>query len=205
MSAATSDASGAKKYRVNEMFYSLQAEGRHAGTPAVFLRLAGCNLRCPFCDTNHQPFVEMTKAEIEAKALELDPSGEAMVVITGGEPTLQLSENEPLFEGRFTAIESNGIERAPRWVRHITISPKTRLAQAQFSAANELKFLQGWFEEKYLVEEIEPFARLYGILLYIQPTADKSGKFDVKPAAEFAKAHPAWRLSLQWHKLFNIQ
>lgn len=197
--------SATKRYQVNEMFYSLQAEGRNAGTPAVFLRLAGCNLQCPFCDTNHQPFVEMTKAEIEAKARELDPSGEAMVVITGGEPTLQLSEKEPLFEGRFTAVESNGTERAPRWVRYVTISPKTKLTQAQLANANELKFLQGWFEERYLVEVIEPFAALYGIRLYIQPTADKDGKFDVHPAAEFAKAHPAWRLSLQWHKLFNIQ
>lgn len=194
-----------KRYRVNEIFYSLQAEGRNAGTPAVFVRFAGCNLQCPFCDTNHEPYREMTKAEIESEVARLDPSHESIVVITGGEPTLQLTDKEPMFDGRRVCMETNGIIKAPRWVKWVTISPKTKLTQAQLANANELKFLQGWFEEKYLVEVIEPFAALYGIRLYIQPTADKDGKFDVHPAAEFAKAHPAWRLSLQWHKLFNIQ
>ena len=197
--------SATKKYKVNEIFYSLQAEGKNAGTPAVFVRFAGCNLQCPFCDTNHEPFVEMTKDEIEARVKELDPSGEALVVITGGEPTLQLTEKEPMFENRSTAMETNGIIKAPRWVKWVTISPKTKLSQAKLASANELKFLYGWFDDKYLTEVIEPFATLYGIKLYIQPTADKDGKFDVIPAAEFAKAHPVWRLSLQWHKLFNIQ
>ena len=197
--------SASKKYKVNEIFYSLQAEGRNAGTPAVFVRFAGCNLQCPFCDTNHEPFVEMTKDEIEARVKELDPSGEAIVVITGGEPTLQLTEKEPMFENRYTAMETNGIIKAPRWVKWVTISPKTKLSQAKLANANELKFLYGWFDDKYLTEVIEPFATLYGIKLYIQPTADKDGKFDIHPAAEFAKAHPVWRLSLQWHKLFNIQ
>ena len=197
--------SATKKYKVNEIFYSLQAEGRNAGTPAVFVRFAGCNLQCPFCDTNHEPFVEMTKDEIEARVKELDPSGEAIVVITGGEPTLQLTEKEPMFENRYTAMETNGIIKAPRWVKWVTISPKTKLSQAKLANASELKFLYGWFDDKYLTEVIEPFSTLYGIKLYIQPTADKDGKFDVIPAAEFAKAHPVWRLSLQWHKLFNIQ
>ena len=197
--------SATKKYKVNEIFYSLQAEGKNAGTPAVFVRFAGCNLKCPFCDTNHEPFVEMTKDEIEARVKELDPSGEAIVVITGGEPTLQLTEKEPMFENRYTAMETNGIIKAPRWVKWVTISPKTKLSQAKLANANELKFLYGWFDDKYLTEVIEPFAMLYGIKLFIQPTADKDGKFDVIPAAEFAKAHPVWRLSLQWHKLFNIQ
>ena len=197
--------SASKKYKVNEIFYSLQAEGRNAGTPAVFVRFAGCNLQCPFCDTNHEPFVEMTKDEIEARVKELDPSGEAIVVITGGEPTLQLTEKEPMFENRYTAMETNGIIKAQRWVKWVTISPKTKLSQAKLANANELKFLYGWFDDKYLTEVIEPFATLYGIKLYIQPTADKDGKFDIHPAAEFAKAHPVWRLSLQWHKLFNIQ
>ena len=192
-------------YKVNEIFYSLQAEGKNAGTPAVFVRFAGCNLQCPFCDTNHEPFVEMTKDEIEARVKELDPSGEALVVITGGEPTLQLTEKEPMFENRSTSMETNGIIKAPRWVKWVTISPKTKLSQAKLANASELKFLYGWFEDKYLVETIEPLATLYGIKLYIQPTADKDGKFDIHPAAEFAKAHPVWRLSLQWHKLFNIQ
>ena len=50
--------------RINEIFYSLPGEGYFTGTPAIFVRFAGCNLRCPFCDTNHVPFTEMTPMEV---------------------------------------------------------------------------------------------------------------------------------------------
>ena len=50
--------------RVNEIFYSIQGEGRYTGTPAIFIRLAGCNLRCDFCDTEHQPYQDLTEEEI---------------------------------------------------------------------------------------------------------------------------------------------
>ena len=50
--------------RINEIFYSLQGEGFFTGTPAVFVRFSGCNLRCPFCDTNHKAFVRMSEEEI---------------------------------------------------------------------------------------------------------------------------------------------
>lgn len=199
-----------KVYKVNEIFYSIQAEGRNAGRPAVFVRFSGCNLACPFCDTNHEPFMEMTQEEIEAEVNRLDPTPlgqhQAMVVFTGGEPTLQLdgdSENGMCW-GRFRAMETNGILPPPHWIEWVTMSPKTRLREDQWRKADELKFLKGWFDDSYL-EEIESRARFFGLPCYIQPTADKDGKFDVAPAIEFAKRHPYWTLSLQWHKVFNIQ
>lgn len=77
------------KYKINEIFRSVQAEGANAGRSAVFVRFAGCNLKCKFCDTAHEPYVEMTKAEIEAKIDELsDSDSSVLVVFTGGEPTL---------------------------------------------------------------------------------------------------------------------
>lgn len=191
-------------YRVNEIFYSVQAEGMNAGRPAVFVRFSGCNLDCPFCDTNHAPHTRMTRSDIEAAVQRLDPTGRAMVVITGGEPTMQLTEDEPMFKDRFVAMETNGILKPPSWVKHVTISPKTKLTVTQLGRAKEIKVLQGWFQEKEL-RRIETVAEANLIRLYIQPTADKAGRFDVKPAIEWAKANPNWTLSLQWHKLFNIQ
>ena len=194
----------ARTYKVNEIFHSIQAEGRYAGRPAVFVRLAGCNLECPFCDTNHAPYTEMTRAQIEAKVAELDPSKKAIVVFTGGEPTLQLIDGEWMCLGRRRTIETNGIEKPPEWIRHVTISPKTKLSEEQLKRARELKFLYGWFDDAYL-KEIEEFAVENRIPLYIQPMADAEGKFDPMPAIEFAKANPNWTVSLQFHKLINIQ
>lgn len=198
----------AKAYKVNEIFYSVQAEGMNTGRPAVFVRFAGCNLKCPFCDTNHEPYKEMTQAEIEAEVDMLDPTPagkpRAMVVFTGGEPTLQLIDGEDICQGRDRAMETNGILPPPVWMEHITISPKTKLDYGKLERVSELKFLYGWFEDEYL-EEVEAIVRPMEISCYIQPTADKDNHFDASGAIAFAKAHPYWRLSLQFHKLINIR
>lgn len=74
--------------KINEIFYSLQGEGRYAGTPAVFVRFSGCNLRCGFCDTSHDSGVDMTCEEI-VDHIERYPA--KRVILTGGEPTLQIT------------------------------------------------------------------------------------------------------------------
>lgn len=74
--------------RVNEIFYSLQGEGFHAGTPAVFVRFSGCNLKCSFCDTLHDRFKDMSEEDIMQEVAKYPASH---VVITGGEPVLQLT------------------------------------------------------------------------------------------------------------------
>ena len=76
--------------KVNETFLSLQGEGYFTGTPAFFLRLSGCNLQCPFCDTQHQTFKEMSEEEIVQEASLHKPRH---IVITGGEPALQLTQS----------------------------------------------------------------------------------------------------------------
>ena len=110
--------------RVNEIFYSLQGEGYFTGTPAVFLRLSGCNLKCWFCDTRHHEAREMKPDEIVA---EMQQYPSRHLVITGGEPSLQLDREfiNLLHEhGYFVQVETNGTMRLPSNVDWITCSPK---------------------------------------------------------------------------------
>ena len=74
-------------YRVNDIFYSLQGEGHNTGRAAVFIRFAGCNLRCSFCDTEFDTYREMTAEEIVAS---ISTYSARFTVLTGGEPTLQV-------------------------------------------------------------------------------------------------------------------
>ena len=110
--------------RVNELFYSLQGEGYHTGTAAIFIRLSGCNLRCPFCDTLHESGTEMSEDQI-VEQVAAWPS--PWVVVTGGEPSLQLTASlvESLHRiGKKVAVETNGTRQLPDNVDWITLSPK---------------------------------------------------------------------------------
>ena len=116
-------------YRVNHIFYSLQGEGYNTGRPAVFVRFAGCNMRCPFCDTEFDSYREMTGEDIVQAVSGMTPAAETlpMVVLTGGEPTLQV--DEALIDllhrqGYWVAMESNGTRPAPKNLDWLTVSPK---------------------------------------------------------------------------------
>lgn len=113
-------------YRVNEIFYSLQGEGRWMGRPAVFLRMSGCNLRCPFCDTDFKGYKEMTAEEIADACAQ--KGGECQfIVITGGEPTLQVDATltQTLHaKGFYLAMETNGTHPIPEGIDWVTCSPK---------------------------------------------------------------------------------
>ena len=96
-------------YKINEIFHSLQGEGFYTGTPAVFVRFSGCNLRCAFCDTSHQDGQMMSLEEIinEVNKYPLAP----LVVLTGGEPSLFIDEDFVVVlkqkTGKQVAIETN--------------------------------------------------------------------------------------------------
>lgn len=186
-------------YKVNEIFLSVQAEGRNTGRLAVFVRLSGCNLKCPFCDTEHEPFTEMTGEEINTEINRLAPDMETLVIFTGGEPTLQLKDTEELAAGHPRAMESNGTGKLPAWWTEndwLTISPKTKLALEDYRAAKEVKVLFGYFHPDY----VQILAENLQCELYLQPI-ERGGKFDVRPIIEYMEKHPAWKLSVQWHKL----
>ena len=76
--------------KINEIFYSLQGEGYHTGTPAVFIRFSGCNLKCSFCDTQHEDGILMSDEDI---VTEVSKYPAATVILTGGEPSFGLTVN----------------------------------------------------------------------------------------------------------------
>jgi 7-carboxy-7-deazaguanine synthase (Cx14CxxC type) len=205
-------------YAVKEIFLTLQGEGMQAGRRAVFLRLAGCNLwsgreqdrataQCNFCDTD---FVGMdgenggryAAAALAAKVEELWGTGDyPLVVITGGEPMLQLDAalvDSLHARGFEIAVETNGTLPAPAGIDWICVSPKagTEVVQRQ---GDELKLvwpqagvdpeaLLGWDFRHYL----------------IQPMDCADAEAARQAAIDYVLAHPQWRLSLQTHKLLGL-
>ena len=189
-------------YRVNEIFYSVQGEGAFAGTPAVFVRFSGCNLACPWCDTDHSRAVDMTRDELENAVHGLLKGREgAIIVLTGGEPALQLRDDEPLFRGFKTrvCIETNGTLPVPDWVDWVTVSPKNGLSPV-VPRANELKFV---FEPEHIPYYLS--MQEVACVKSIQPLARKDGTTNLAEALEFVLAHPRFKLSVQLHKIIGVR
>ena len=191
--------------RVNETFLSLQGEGHFTGTPAFFLRFSGCNLKCPFCDTNHQSYKEMSEEEIVEEASSHKPRH---IVITGGEPALQLTQSlvDKLHEaGFFIQVETNGTLPLPEGIDWVTCSPKSSPIREDLKV-DELKVL-------FMGNGTDPEAsllggRLEGGLLFLQPldTGDEEqNRIILRDTIAYILEHPKWSLSLQTHKLLGIK
>lgn len=187
--------------RVNEIFYSLQGEGHFTGTPAVFLRLSGCNLRCSFCDTRHQDFKEMSEKEI-TDAVKLFPARH--IVITGGEPTMQLNAALTRLlhdEGFFIQIETNGSIPLKEGVEvdWITCSPKDKPITLQ--RIDELKVL---FMHQDMTQYDTADAKDYR-LQPLDSGDDDENKKNLNDTIDYILHNPKWKLSLQTHKIINVR
>ncbi|MBC5815233.1 MAG: 7-carboxy-7-deazaguanine synthase QueE [Candidatus Eremiobacteraeota bacterium] len=189
--------------QINEIFYSLQGEGAYSGTPAVFIRLAGCNLSCDFCDTDYslKSFSSIERVVEEVRRLGGDCP---MVILTGGEP---LAQNETLAlittlqnDGRRVHIESNGTiaTELPLDV-WLTVSPKERLNDTMAARANEVKLI---VDKRVPLEWLQRFGERTAV--FLQPEGNKPE--NIKLAIEAVKADPRrLRLSLQTHKMIGIR
>lgn len=186
-----------------EIFYSIQGEGTWSGTPAVFVRLAGCNLACDFCDTDYS--LKFLAPVDEVVRMVREAGGDCpMVILTGGEPLAQ-TETAALIEalradGRRVHIESNGtIYRELPDDVWLCVSPKERVDARMAERADEAKLI---VDERVPEEHLALFASKPTILL--QPEGNKAE--NVRIALDYAKSHPKrFRLSLQTHKMIGVR
>lgn len=196
-----------KIYQINEIFYSLQGEGFYAGQASVFVRFAHCNLKCPFCDTEFQTIAySFNKLELESFVLTLlekeQVASKPNIVFTGGEPTLQLCENEPLFDGFYRCVETNGYKIAPSWIEWVTFSPKRKpIVPERLQRANEVKILYSLFSN----EELSLLANAYPNKHFFIQAIDWNRPIDYDIIIAFCKKYPRFRLSLQTHKFLAIR
>lgn len=184
-------------YRINEIFYSLQGEGYHTGRAAVFVRFAGCNLHCAFCDTDHSASIPMSAAEIAEQVFTFSADPHTLIVLTGGEPSLQVDEallRELHRHGQTIAIETNGTRPIPDAIDWVTVSPKAD-GTVVLNKADEVKVV-------YLDQEVQHWLKdIRATHYYLQPCSCAN----TQQVVEYILLHPEWRLSLQAHKYINIQ
>ncbi len=211
-------------YRVKELFHTLQGEGARTGRAATFVRFTGCNLWsgrveqraeavCSFCDTD---FVgtdgpgggafsgaaaladAVLAAWVSACGVE---APERYVVLTGGEPLLQLDEAliDALHERGFeVAIETNGTRPVPPGVDWVCVSPKAG-APVVVTVADELKLV-------YPQVDLAPgdLDAVQAAVRYLSPMDGPALAANRRDAVAFCRANPPWRLTLQTHKVLDI-
>lgn len=199
------------KYRVNEVFFSIQGEGIRAGTAAVFVRFAGCNLKCTKesagfdCDTDYVCKVILPTESLWNRIREAwgDRPGQKWVIFTGGEPAIQL-DNELLDAGRDHwkyAIETNGTIHLACFsmLDWVTVSPKSN-AVLDVSQCDEYKVVL----EADGVIPIVPIPAQH-CLLSPAFNGQEPDPAAIARCVELVKQDPRWRLSLQIHKLIGVR
>lgn len=196
-------------FPVLEIFRSIQGEGLHIGRAATFIRLAGCNLRCPWCDTKGS-----WNAEGEQKTL-LDILGEVEpgdpVVITGGEPTIHKELVELVSalheQGCYVMIETNGTNSVPWNVDWITCSPKPPLYTIHPQLhPDELKYVvtDDFNDRVAIPEEVR---RIYDGVIWLQPDGTNAQTMEHawSKCYQLVQEDNRLRVGVQLHKLMEVQ
>lgn len=197
--------------KINEIFYSLQGEGAHAGVPSVFIRFSGCNLKCGFCDTDHQSGDEMTDAAIVET---INAYTGEWIVLTGGEPTLWIDSRFVTYlkvmTGKKVAIETNGSRQVPPEIDWVTVSPKIGMEgvsdyDLKVFRADELKVvevgqdLEGYFHLQCVAESTK---------MYLQPCFvedSEEWRHNCERTVRRVLDDPRWTLSVQTHRFLGIR
>lgn len=195
-------------YPVMEHFYTIQGEGFHTGKPAYFIRTAGCDVQCWWCDVKESwdaekhPLISVADLVNAARG-----SGASFVVITGGEPLLH--DLGPLTfslrrAGLAVHIETSGSSPVSGYLDWITLSPKRfkKPVNAIYPYVDELKVVV--LTRKDLIWAEEEATRCpKGTRLLLQPEWDTAGSVPV--IVDYVKDNPKWGISLQTHKYLGVR
>ncbi len=201
-------------YTVKEIFLTAQGEGANIGRTSVFIRFAGCNLWsgreedrasavCRFCDTDFVGGTRYASAKqlADAAAALWPEAAHRMVVLTGGEPLLQVDAAllaALRARGFYIAVETNGTQKLPGLIDWVCVSPKAG-APLVLTEADELKLV-------YPQPGAEPerFAHVMAAHRWLSPMDSPARAANTQAAASYCLAHPEWRLAIQAHKTWNI-
>lgn len=193
---------------VMEEFYTIQGEGFYSGRPAYFIRLAGCDVGCVWCDVKESwdPEIHPVKT-IDSLVQHAVDSACRFTVITGGEPAmydLNTLINKLKQNGIETAIETSGCYQLKGEIDWYCFSPKKfkKPCDEAYQCASELKVVIAHLSDLQWAEEHA--ARVSkNCKLYLQPEWSKRERF-LPAIIDYVKEHPQWRISLQTHKFMNI-
>lgn len=210
------------KYRLRSVFSSIQGEGRHTGRPATFIRFAGCNFNCPWCDTHKHTREMLTIPEIMAQVRKF---GNRTVIITGGEPTIVIGLREVLLalkkENYWLALETNGVRNIPELALfdYVAVSPKFFYRarykdETMVCKADEVRIVA---EDELMVGFCRQMReKIVANDYYISPLEEKGKihyrrafdlmeKLNVAPKTGGGAPWPPWMLSIQTHKVLGMK
>ncbi len=188
------------KYKITEVFFSIQGEGRWTGYPAIFIRFSGCDLNCDFCDTDFSHKLTLTKEAIYGIIIHYPCR---RIILTGGEPSLQLELDEKgnsdfvqFFKNRGykVHIESNGTKELPKNLDWVTISPKEDWI---VKGGDELKVI-------YQGQDLKQYKRADFDYYFLQPCYNPEYT-NYKETVEKVKESNLWTLSIQMHRILKIR
>lgn len=191
-------------YELVEIFESLQGEGRNMGRPCVFVRFAGCNLKCPWCDTD---VTKRFSASLDELLAELGQYKAKSVILTGGEPTMQKEMPELVAAlkkaGYWIGVETNGTNDADwlGFVDYVACSPK-RGASVRLVEADEVRVVA---EDEATADFCRKVRRQIAATDYYVSPCDHDGQIDFATAKSVLSQLAGWSLSVQLHKIMGFR
>ena len=193
-------------YPLVEIFESLQGEGRNTGRPCVFVRFAGCNFSCPWCDTEVKAAFTLTLDDLTAEIKNFKAKS---VVLTGGEPTLIGAMPELVArlkkEGYWIAVETNGSVDADwlQFVDYVACSPKIEYAdRIAISHADEVRVVASSEDAADFCHKVQK--SISATDYYVSP-CEREGEIDFATAKSTLSRLEGWSLSVQLHKILGFR